>query len=139
MLGIERPLSCIAVLIAMTMTPANVSAQAQSPWEVNRAWNAALSEGDAATAKRLTSRTTLETEYWKRVKGIDGLIEIYREGRANWMPCSLLLELLNGSMATVAYQCPRRDGTVRIWEDKMVKEDGLWKVAAQYVKTIRIK
>ncbi len=110
-----------------------------SPWLTVRAWNDALRDSNAETAERLTSKTVEGTKYWKNVNGIAGLVKIFEKGRDNFMPCTLLREAINSKQATVAYRCPRKDGSVRIWQDILLQENGVWKVAPQHVQAIRVK
>lgn len=112
----------------------------KSPYKSVRLWNDALLNGNIKRAKALSHTTS--SDYFERMyQGIEGLSAVYQKAReANGGSKSELeYEILKGDKATVAYIVYYKNGAIKKYTDTLIKEDGIWKVAPQYVKIQVIK
>ena len=101
------------------------------PGEVVIRWHEAMHDGDIETAERYTSATA--TSYIVDQFGsMTAFSTVYytRQSRGN---AYLVDTHISGQVATVVSISCYEDGTQREWEDILFLEDGIWKVAPQYV------
>ena len=104
------------------------------PSEVVVEWHEAMHDGDIETAERYTSETAashIENEFGSMTEY--SMVYYTRQSRGN---AHLIDHYINGDVATVVSISCYDDGTQREWEDTLFLEEGVWKVAPQYV-TVR--
>jgi len=109
-----------------------------APKQAARAWNDALLDGNLETAARLTSATSREY-VTKNFGSLKALSERYRSGGLANMVVDDIHEEISGESAIVIYRVKYESGAVKYWMDKLLLEDGIWKLAPQHVKSISLK
>lgn len=105
------------------------------PKEVVKIWNDALYEGNIELARKHTSITA--SEYLNKLGGLEGLSAKYQAGRDNFLETMIEEQSIDGNAARVIYTIYYKDGSIKRWEDTLFQEEGIWKVAPQYVRSIR--
>jgi len=119
--------------------PAQASEQTEEPsdsagpMEAVGIWNDALYDGNIEVARKHTSHTS--SEYLKQLDGLEGLSKSYQKGRDNRPEKTYEKETIDGDVAHVIYTSNYKDGSIKQWEDTLFREDGVWKVAPQHVRT----
>lgn len=108
-----------------------------SPQQVVEAWNTALSNGDIEAAKRYTSSTS--TDYIRDSFGsLDALSKKYQTNLSAGKKKTIYEEeKVDADAARVIYTTYYPDGSIKRWEDTLFREEGVWKVAPQYVRMLR--
>lgn len=103
-----------------------------TPAEAVEAWNRALEKGDGDTARRLTSNTS--GEYVREAFGsLEKLSKRYQtELKGLKTTTRVIEEEIDGESAVVVYRVVYDAGRVTYWMDRLLREDGEWKVAPQF-------
>jgi hypothetical protein len=110
-----------------------------SPSDVSAAWNDALDKGDMKTAAELTSKTA-ETFIQEAFGSLEQLSTLrQQELKGVKVGRRLVHEEVSGNSAVVVYRMQYDADAVTYWMDKLVHEDGSWKVAPQYIQMVPLK
>ena len=104
----------------------------KAPGEVVQIWCNALYDGDKELARKYTSNTS--SEYLLTYGSMEGLIEHFQKGKDNRPRIVIVSIRRKGGTAVVVYTCYYRDKSVKQYEDKLFLEEGIWKVAPQFVQ-----
>ena len=123
-------------IISMTLI---CSCAYRSPYRSVRVWNQSLRDGKVEKAKSLTSKES-EKYMQDTFDGIEGLAKIY-ENAVNTKgigKSKKVFSSVNGNVAFVIYLVSYGDGAVKLWADQLLKEDGVWKVAPEHVRSVKI-
>lgn len=107
----------------------------QSPTVTVESWNDALHDGDVELAARLTSVTS--NDYVSQAFGsIADLSQKYQNMEGERPRTIFESEKIDGDIARVIYSVYYPDGSIKVWEDTLFREDGRWRVAPQFVRAI---
>jgi len=114
--------------------------QKLTPYEACMRWNNALGDGKLDLARKLTSQTSF-TYLQKTFKGLEGLSGKYRKSSDPYIAESEseVETRIDGRESIVVYDVTYRSGTRKRWRDRLLLEDGIWKVAPQYVEVQRLR
>lgn len=117
----------------VSVKSSEVQSQDQEPSEVIRIWNDALYDGDIELARKHTSKTSFE--YFRSTVGwFEGLVQLYQKTKNNRPRCVADNQTIKGSTARVVYTCFYPDNSIKQYEDILFFEEGIWKVAPQFVR-----
>ena len=119
--------------------PAPKNLKELSPGEAAKTWNDALTQADVQTAASLTSSTS--APYIKQNFGsLEQLAIIYQQNlKHRKVETKLIHEEISNDTAIVVYRVQYDEKSVKYWMDKLLREDGTWKIAPQFVQTTTLK
>lgn len=107
-----------------------------SPSDVSATWNEALARGDVETAAELTSKTS-ETYIQQAFGSLEQLSAVMqRELRGVKLRRKLVHQEISGNSAVVVYRMEYDADAITYWMDKLVHEEGSWKVAPQHTQML---
>lgn len=120
-----------------------------TPSQVVMRWNRALVEGDHAFVEAHTYLTTEESKAYlqrltdsKKWTSLKELSELYQRGPAVSSISFVLseqIDLLSFKIARVRYEVLYEGGKATEFEDILVKEEGIWKMRLEHVRTKEIR
>lgn len=125
-------LAGISILVVVTRPEPDYQNEL-APSEVVKAWNDALRNGDVKTAAMLTSRTS---GHGQDLGYFEQLSNRYQNFRV--VERIIIHEEISGDAAVVIYRVQYASDATKYWMDKLFREDGSWKLAPQYVRSITL-
>lgn len=124
----------LCVILLSASRPARAEAASPSPTDSYLRWIDAAAKNDVPAVAELTSKTRKPDLDLKTLCG-----SISASFKKTGWKNSPVHEEISGDSAVVVYRVEYGDGKVKYWMDKLVREDGSWKVVPHLSRNVLLR